>query len=134
MKFKLHKYSDQNIPLEKLTLWFYQAHCREDADEIEQLEMAIEEILQLSTPEPAPTPGKEATLDIIWELLVENAFVSHTDPIDRNLTFQELGMDSLDITRLVVEVEGRFGIKLDTENVWPTNVAELVNLIPDTKP
>jgi hypothetical protein len=42
----LHKYSDQNIPLETLTLWFYHAHCREDADEIEQLEMAIEEIIQ----------------------------------------------------------------------------------------
>ena len=42
----LHKYSDQRIPLEKLTLWFYHAHCREDTDEIEQLEMAIEEIIQ----------------------------------------------------------------------------------------
>ena len=45
-RLPLHKYSDQCIPLEKLTLWFYHAHCREDSDEIEQLEMAIEEILQ----------------------------------------------------------------------------------------
>ena len=45
-RLPLHKYSDQRIPLEKLTLWFYHAHCCEDADEIEQLEMAIEEIIQ----------------------------------------------------------------------------------------
>lgn len=42
----LHKYSGQNIPLETLTLWFYHAHCQENQDEIEQLEMAIEEILK----------------------------------------------------------------------------------------
>ncbi len=45
-RLPLHKYSDQRIPLEKLTLWFYLAQGREDAEEIEQLEMAIEEILQ----------------------------------------------------------------------------------------
>lgn len=42
----LHKYSNQNIPLEKLTLMFYHAYCQEDMDEIEHLEMAIEEIIQ----------------------------------------------------------------------------------------
>lgn len=46
-KMPLHKYSGQNIPLEKLTLWFYHAHCREDADEIDQLEMAIEELFRM---------------------------------------------------------------------------------------
>jgi hypothetical protein len=58
-RFSLHKYSDQRIPLEKLTLWFYHAHCREDADEIEQLEMAIEEIIQQNA--RAVTPGATET-------------------------------------------------------------------------
>jgi hypothetical protein len=52
----LHKYSDQRIPIEKLTLWFYLAHCREDAEEIEQLEMAIEEILQQNADVDASPP------------------------------------------------------------------------------
>lgn len=66
------------------------------------------------------------TLQTIREILEENAFIQDGDELDPNITFQELNMDSLDITRFVVEVGARLGIEIDTENTWPTNVVELV--------
>jgi hypothetical protein len=67
----LHKYSNQGVPLEKLTMWFYHAHCQEDNEEIEQLEMAIEEILQHNV-KCAATISKKTTIsnEIKTELLI----------------------------------------------------------------
>jgi acyl carrier protein len=87
--------------------------------------------------EKCPTPanrfalmfGKCSVLDTVKEVLEENGFISNGDDFDPNITFQELNMDSLDITRFVVEIEGRLGIEIDTEKVYPTTVIELVNII-----
>jgi acyl carrier protein len=70
-----------------------------------------------------------SALDTVKEILEENAFIQGDDPFDPNVTFQELNMDSLDITRLVVEVGGRLGIEVDTEDTWPTTVVELVSMV-----
>ena len=69
------------------------------------------------------------TLDTIKEILEDNAFIQDDDLLDPNITFQELNMDSLDITRFVIEVGQRLGVEIDIENVWPTTVRELVNQI-----
>jgi acyl carrier protein len=66
---------------------------------------------------------------VIQEVLEENAFIQGEDPFDPNITFQELNMDSLDITRFVTEVSQRFGVELDIEDAWPTTITELVNQI-----
>jgi acyl carrier protein len=68
-------------------------------------------------------------IKVIQEVLEENAFIQGEDPFDPNVTFQELNMDSLDITRFVIEVGQRLGIEIDIENVWPTTIAELVSQI-----
>jgi acyl carrier protein len=67
--------------------------------------------------------------EIIQEVLEENAFIQDGDAFDSNTAFQELNMDSLDITRFVIEVSQRLGVELDIENVWPTTVGELINQI-----
>jgi len=68
-------------------------------------------------------------LDNIKKVLEENAFIQNGDPLDPNITFQELNMDSLDITRFVIEVSQRLGVSSDLEGVWPTTVIELMNRI-----
>ncbi len=70
-----------------------------------------------------------SVLDTVKEVLEENAFIQDGDDLDPNITFQELNMDSLDITRFVVEVGQELGIEIDTETTYPTTVVELVNLI-----
>jgi acyl carrier protein len=73
--------------------------------------------------------GKCNILDSVKEILEENAFIQDGEALDPNTAFQELNMDSLDITRFVIEVSQRLGVELDIENVWPTTVGELTNQI-----
>ena len=69
------------------------------------------------------------TLDTVKEILEDNAFIQNGDDLDPNVTFQELNMDSLDITRFVIEVGQELGVEIDTAARYPTTVIELVNQI-----
>ena len=76
----------------------------------------------------------ESISDTIRDILEEGAYILEGDPFDPNITFQELNMDSLDITRFVVDVERRIGIDIDISGTWPTTVAGLITMIEKQQP
>ena len=66
-----------------------------------------------------------ATLDTIKELLEENLDIN-PDDVTEESTFESLGIDSLDMVEMVMDLEEELGVELETEEKL-TTVGELAD-------
>lgn len=66
-------------------------------------------------------------MDKIEEIKHKLAEVVHTDKLDTNLKFKELGLDSLDIVELLLQLEEEYGVHFD--DVDMTNIDTVQDLL-----
>lgn len=58
----------------------------------------------------------QATLEVVREMIVDR-FGVQEDKVTADMTFQDLGADSLDVVELVMELEDHFNIQFDDEKI-----------------
>ncbi len=61
-------------------------------------------------------------------LFVETEIIDQSFSFDNNLSFKDLGVDSLAIIQIILFVERKYGIKIETEDLTPKNL-ESVNTL-----
>ena len=69
-----------------------------------------------------------ATIDTVKEVLVENLDLE-AEKITEEATLESLGIDSLDMVEMVMELEEELGVELNTEDKKLTTVGELVEFV-----
>ena len=66
----------------------------------------------------------------IDDIKVKLAEVVHQDPLDENANFKELGLDSLDVVELLLQLEEEYGITFDDVDMSGiVTVKDLLNAI-----
>ena len=53
----------------------------------------------------------------------------NADEISRDSTFESLGIDSLDIVEMIMDLESELGVELEMENQQITNFQQLADFI-----
>ncbi|UUX34093.1 acyl carrier protein [Fundicoccus culcitae] len=66
------------------------------------------------------TTNNEETFAIVQKMIVER-FGVQADKITEEMTFDDLGADSLDVVELVMELEDRFGVQFEDEKIEELN-------------
>lgn len=68
--------------------------------------------------------------ETICDILKENLCLEDDFDFSENLTFAELGTDSLDMVEIVMETEDKFDIQIDDEDLIKVkNLGELTELV-----
>lgn len=75
----------------------------------------------------------QTTLEVVREMIVDR-FGVQEDKVTEDMTFQDLGADSLDVVELVMELEDHFNIQFDDEKIEElVNVGDAVRYIDELK-
>ena len=73
--------------------------------------------------------AKEATFERVKQMIVERFGIS-PDKVTPEMTFADLGADSLDVVEFVMESEDAFGVQFEDERIEGlNNVGEVVDYI-----
>ena len=71
------------------------------------------------------------TFEKVKEIIVEQLGLEENE-VKEDTSFEALGLDSLDVVELLMEIEEEFGIEIKAEDAGKT-VSELVNYIDSNK-
>lgn len=63
------------------------------------------------------------TFEIVQKMIVER-FGVQEEKVTEKMTFDDLGVDSLDVVELVMELEDRFGVQFEDEKIEELNSIE----------
>lgn len=63
---------------------------------------------------------KENILNVVREMIVDR-FGVQEEKVNEEMTFEDLGADSLDVVELVMELEDHFNIQFDDEKIEELN-------------
>ncbi|MGO4936588.1 acyl carrier protein [Fundicoccus sp. Sow4_H7] len=63
------------------------------------------------------------TFEIVQKMIVER-FGVQEEKVTEKMTFDDLGVDSLDVVELVMELENRFGVQFEDEKIEELNSIE----------
>ncbi|TLQ38481.1 acyl carrier protein [Ruoffia tabacinasalis] len=73
------------------------------------------------------------TLNTVREMIVDR-FGVQEDKVNSEMTFEDLGADSLDVVELVMELEDQFNIQFDDERIEElSTVGDAVRYIDELK-
>lgn len=73
------------------------------------------------------------TLNTVREMIVDR-FGVQEDKVNAEMTFEDLGADSLDVVELVMELEDQFNIQFDDERIEElSTVGDAVRYIDELK-
>ena len=71
------------------------------------------------------------TFEKVKEIIVEQLSLDESE-VKEETSFEDLGLDSLDVVELLMAIEEEFGIEIKAEGAGKT-VGELVNYIDENK-
>ena len=71
------------------------------------------------------------TFEKVKEIIIEQIGLDESE-VKENTSFEDLGLDSLDVVELLMAIEEEFGIEIKAEDAGKT-VSELVNYIDENK-
>lgn len=74
---------------------------------------------------------KESILNVVREMIVDR-FGVQEEKVTEEMTFEDLGADSLDVVELVMELEDHFNIQFDDEKIEElNNIGDAVKYIEE---
>lgn len=77
--------------------------------------------------------NNQPTLEVVREMIVDR-FGVQEDKVTEDMSFQDLGADSLDVVELVMELEDHFNIQFDDEKIEElSNIGDAVRYINELK-
>lgn len=75
----------------------------------------------------------QSTLEVVREMIVDR-FGVQEDKVTEEMTFEDLGADSLDVVELVMELEDHFNIQFDDERIEElATIGDAVRYIDELK-
>lgn len=73
--------------------------------------------------------GKDMTFEKIKKIILDQLELSESD-ITMETSFEELGMDSLDLFQIIIEIEEEFSVQIEDDESIKT-VGEAVKFVED---